>query len=146
MSLSDNIIEQAKIFCAQHNERLTAPRLEVLKIISATPKPLGAYEILDKLANIMDIPKPPTIYRALEFWQKQGFIHRIESLNAYIICQASHRHQGSQFMICNDCGNVIETHICDLPDSLKENTSKHEFVPSRWNIEIYGHCQECRPI
>ena len=144
MARQKNIIHQAELFCICHKERFTKPRLEVLKIIAASAKPLGAYEILDKLGDVIQSPKPPTAYRAIEFWQQKGFIHRIASLNAYVICHAGHPHQGGQFMICDDCGAVIETHLCDLPEPLKNSAKNNTFVPSSWNVEIHGLCSECQ--
>lgn len=138
------IIDHAKKFCNKHKERLTKPRIEVLKIISKSTKPLGAYEILEELGKVIETPKPPTVYRAIEFWQQTGFIHRIESLNAYAICHADHRHKDSQFMICNDCGTVIEAHICEMPKALKSMAEKYTFLPSIWNLEIHGLCQNCQ--
>lgn len=117
--------------------------MRVLDIIDSGEKPLRAYEILDKLATIIKNPKPPTVYRAIEFWQEHGFIHRIESLNAYTSCAAAHQHQGSQFMICDDCGTVIESHLCDLPQALHDNAVKNTFIASSWNFEIYGLCAAC---
>ena len=139
----NEVIHQAKLFCARHKERLTKPRLEVLKIIASSSKPLGAYKILEKLGNVVQSPKPPTAYRAIEFWQRKGFIHRIESLNAYVICRVGHQHQGGLFMICNDCGVVIETHTRDMPEPLKNSAAKNTFKPSSWSIEIHGQCGLC---
>lgn len=140
----NEVIEQAKLFCVQQKERLTKPRLEVLKIIAASSKPIGAYEILGKLGQVIDSPKPPTAYRAIEFWQKKGFIHRIESLNAYMMCGADHRHKGGQFMICDDCGVVIETHLCELPKPLQDATKQNTFHAESWNLEIHGLCGACK--
>ena len=144
MSGQNNIVDQAKLFCVRHKERLTKPRLEVLKIIAASPRPLGAYEILEKLGKILHSPKPPTAYRAIQFWQRKGFIHRIESLKAYVVCNADHRHAGGHFMICDDCGVVIETHIRDLPETFKNSEENNTFSPSSWNVEIHGLCGKCQ--
>jgi len=137
------LIKLASEYCEQNKHRLTQPRLTVLKIIASSNKPLRAYEVLEKLGKTMENPKPPTAYRAIEFWQEHHFIHRIESLNAYFACEAGHRHKGSQFMICDDCGDVTETHLCDLPKPLKESTTKNAFIPSRWNFEVHGICAKC---
>ena len=141
--MTQSIIQEASVYCERNKHRLTDPRVQVLRIIASCSRPPGAYEILAELGKIVRNPKPPTVYRAIEFWQEHGFIHRIESLNAYVICEAGHRHKGAQFMICNDCGIVIETHLCELPKSLKESTAKNAFVPSRWNLEIHGICKNC---
>ena len=80
--------------CKKNKWRLTEPRLEVLRIISLSKKPIKAYDILKKLANKIKNPKPPTAYRAIEFWQSHHFIHRIEpQLNffASLFCECNIR-------------------------------------------------------
>ena len=139
------IFKEEKIveICKKNKWRLTVPRLEVLKIISLSEKPIKAYDILKKLANKIKSPKPPTAYRAIEFWKKHNFIHRIESLNAYSACRQEHTHTGTQFLICDDCGKVIESNLYDMPKILKKNTQKNTFKPLRWNLEINGICNQC---
>lgn len=141
--VSINILKEAELFCQKYKHRLSEPRLAVLKIIASSLKPIGAYEILKMLGNILDNPKPPTAYRAIEFWQAHGFIHRIESLNAYIICGVSHKHKGSQFMICDDCGIATEMHLCQLPKQIEENIAKNTFKLELWNLEVHGVCSNC---
>ena len=135
--------KKATKFCEDNKHRLSMPRLEVLRIINASKKPVTAYEVLAKLGKKINNPKPPTVYRAIDFWLKYNFIHRIESLNAYSACNANHLHSGSQFMICDDCGKVIESHLCDLPDPLEQTTKEASFIPRKWNLEINGVCKNC---
>ena len=130
-------------FCESNKYRLSLPRLEVLKIISASQKPIKAYEILEKLGEKIPNPKPPTAYRAIDFWLKHNFIHRIESLNSYAACSAEHSHNGSHFMICDDCGDVIESNSLKVPELLRQNTKEASFVPKKWNLEITGTCKKC---
>lgn len=143
MLMTKAVIESASQYCETHKHRLTEPRLAVIEIIASSTKPMTAYEILEKLGKVKHNPKPPTVYRAIEFWQESGFIHRIESLNAYVACEAGHQHNGSQFMICDDCGTVIEKQLCELPESLKHHTFDDAFKPSRWYFEIHGLCKAC---
>jgi len=135
--------KKAEIFCEANKYRFTKPRAEVLKIILSSHKPLGAYDILERLAKTINNPKPPTAYRAIDFWQEHGFVHKIESLSAYIACDADHRHQGSQFIICDNCGISIETHLCALPKEFKNSVLENAFTPSSWNLEIHGLCIKC---
>ena len=141
--MNASALKQVKSYCEEQSLRLTKPRLEVFKILSSSQKPMGAYEILNKLGKVMENPKPPTVYRAIEFWQELGFVHRIESMNAYVACEAGHRHQGSQFMICDDCGNVTEARLSNLTNILEDSTTKTAFKPSHWNLEIHGLCGKC---
>ena len=140
----NTLLEKKAIkFCETNKYRLSLPRLEVLKIISASQKPIKAYEILEKLGEKLPNPKPPTAYRAIDFWLKHNFIHRIESLNSYAACSVEHSHNGSHFMICDDCGDVIESHSLEVPELLRQNTKEASFVPKKWNLEITGTCKKC---
>ena len=142
--MKNKILQKAIKFCDENNYRLTEPRQRVLEIISSTKKPIKAYEILKKLSEVLDNnPKPPTIYRAIDFWHSHNFIHRVESQNAYFPCVENHLHKGSQFMICDECGKVIEAHLCDLPENIKQSTKKNAFIPKAWNLEIKGLCGNC---
>ena len=139
-----NVIEKKALkFCIDNKHRLTDPRRRVLQVIVASEKPIKAYEILDKISKIAKKPKPPTIYRAIQFWHSNNFIHRIESLNAYSACMAEHFHKGSQFLICDECGKVIETHFCELPSDIRKSTKLNTFTPTRWNLEVKGTCGKC---
>lgn len=130
-------------FCLSKNLRFTDPRKYVLKIISSSKYPLKAYDILKKLKKFIKNPQPPTVYRAIEFWQKNRFIHRVESLNAYKACDSHHSHEGSQFLICKDCGDVVESNFSELSALIKSNLQKNSFRLDEWNLEINGVCCKC---
>ena len=142
--LSNKVIERAKKLCIEQKERITKPRIEVLKIIAQSHKPIGAYAILDKLGLVIEQPKPQTVYRAIDFWRKLGLIHNIESLNAYTLCQLGYKHEGSQFMLCDSCGKAIETPVNDIPKALRNNMINESFTPSEWTMEIHGSCSSCQ--
>lgn len=137
------ILQHGEQFCAENGLRLTPPRVHVLQIVAGAGKPLGAYDILQQLGRYLDNPKPPTAYRAIEFWQEHGFIHRIESLNAYVTCHAGHRHGGSQYMICDGCGKAEEIHMCSVPEALQKKAQDGGFQVKSWNTELHGKCLDC---
>lgn len=140
------ILQALEAFCESKDLRLTAPRRHVYVLIKQSKAPLTAYEVLDGIKQKMDNPKPPTAYRALEFLAKNGLIHRIESLNAYIACAENHNHRGSQFMICDSCGRVEEAHLCHLPEKLKNESQEKGFTLSYWNAELHGICAVCQKV
>ncbi len=130
-------------YCETHNLRLTQPRLLAFKIVHKAQKPITAYDVLEEMGKDIKSPKPPTAYRALDFLAEHGFVHRIESLNAYVSCDVNHKHEGSQFMICDSCGDVEEVHLCTLPARLQDKVNAEHFTLSHWNVELHGQCAKC---
>ena len=143
MTKDKRIMADASAYCQEKALRWTAPREMVLEIFSAADKPMGAYDVIDAMAAFRERPKPPTVYRAIDFWCDHGFLHKIDSLNAYILCHAQHRHQGSQFMICQTCGQVTEAHLCALPSKIQEKADEAIFSVASWTLEIHGQCSDC---
>ncbi len=139
MTQMKTLINKAQNYCIQNNLRLTEPRLHVLKIFAETTKPMGAYDVLEKLGTYINHPKPPTAYRAIDFWREHGFIHRIESLNAYVTCCQNHEHHNVHFLVCDDCHSVEELHKHPIQPSSELNGFKVKKTFS----ETHGTCTEC---
>lgn len=138
------LIADLETFCKENAVRYTPPRFQTLEVIAASKQPIGAYDVIEEMGKFTDKPKPTTVYRAIDFLQAHGFIHKIESLNAFVVCHAGHSHEGSQFIVCNDCGKVEEVHLCHLPKDLQKKVESTGFKMSRWNTEIHGTCQRCQ--
>tara|TARA_B110000977_G_C11069307_1_gene488996 strand:- start:309 stop:740 length:432 start_codon:yes stop_codon:yes gene_type:complete len=136
-----NYLKNAKHYCENNKLRFTPPRQQVLDVIYKSIKPISAYDILRIISYDREI-NPPTIYRAIAFWLKHNFIHRIESINSYIVCKENHKHIGVEVFVCQKCGFVDESHTCNskILEELKKLT-KHQI--KSWNIEMKGLCQNC---
>lgn len=130
-------------YCDTHDLRVTPPRMTAFKIVHSTKTPITAYEVLEEMGKTLKSPKPPTAYRALDFLAEHGFVHRIESLNAYVPCDVNHKHDGSQFMICDSCESVEEIHLCHLPQKLQDKVDAEKFTMHHWNVEVHGTCAKC---
>src|SRR3990172_11321269 len=79
--------------CFARGVRLTNLRRRVLELVWRSHEPVKAYDILDKLRDEHAGSAPPTVYRALDFLQAEGMVHKIESLHAYICCgQPDNKH------------------------------------------------------
>src|SRR5512139_860600 len=104
-------LRQARAACRERGARLTQLREQVLRLVWQSHRPVGAYALLDMLGTRDGArrPGPPTVYRALEFLREQGFVHRVESLNAYIGCQVGAQPHDHQLYICRGCGATLES-------------------------------------
>src|SRR4029078_11109308 len=142
---SADALKHAEALCTKRGERLTPMRRHVLEVLSASHKPLGAYEIIDAVAARGPRPAPITIYRALGFLTAQGVAHRIESRNAFLACINNHASDAPViFLICEQCGAVGEAPSAAVTDSLNAAAKSAGFAPKGGVIEITVVCSDCR--
>jgi Fur family zinc uptake transcriptional regulator len=142
---ASDAIAHAEAICARRAERLTPMRRAVLEALLQSHIPLGAYELIDRLAKQGGRPAPITVYRALDFLREQGLVHRIESRNAFIACV--HNHASGDpvvFLICEKCGAVGEAASAAVADTIKSASRTAGFTPKSQVIEISGVCAHCR--
>jgi Fur family zinc uptake transcriptional regulator len=142
---STDAMAVAEALCAERGQRLTPIRRKVLAALLASHKPLGAYEIIDRLAPKGPRPAPITAYRALEFLRENGLVHRIESRNAFIACV--HNHAAADlvvFLICERCGAVGEASSAEVTTTLTSAARAAGFTPKSPVIELTGICTHCR--
>jgi Fur family transcriptional regulator, zinc uptake regulator len=138
-------LARAVAVCAQRGERLTPTRRLVLESLAASHKPLGAYEIIDRLAGSGPRPAPVTVYRALDFLLGNGLVHRIESRNAFIACINNHTSDTLVvFLICERCGAVGEAPATAVAEALLVAAAQAAFVPKAPVIEMTGICAHCQ--
>lgn len=138
-----SLLDKAYNYCISNGYRYTEPRERVLKILINENRPLGAYEILEKLSLEVDNPKPQTVYRAIQFWYEEGFIHCIDSLKSYVACLHGHHVGQTLFLVCNHCDFVKELDSITDITSAYAIANKIDFSITNITIEIKGRCKQC---
>ena len=138
-------LSAAEPVCARDGVRFTALRKRVLELVWQSHKPLGAYDILETLSREDGRrAAPPTVYRALDFLQEQGLVHRIASLNAFIGCSSpEHRHHG-HFLICLNCHLAIELEESGISDAIAGAATANGFAVRSETVEVSGLCGQCQ--
>jgi len=115
----------------------------VLELVWNSHEPVKAYDILDKLRDERAGSAPPTVYRALDFLQAEGMVHKIKSLNAYVGCGQPDNKHTSQFLICHACGAVAEMDDTEIRQVLSDKAQALGFRIDNEMIEIKGLCAAC---
>ena len=92
---------------SKKNQSLTKNQRIVLDLLQNSGEPLKAYFILDSLKK-EGLNSPLQVYRALDKLVELGKIHKIESINSFIICNNSNCASNTAFTICERCGKVKE--------------------------------------
>jgi len=136
------ILARAEALCTARGVRLTPQRRRVLELVCRAPRPLGAYAILDQLRD-GSAAAPPTVYRALDFLQTQGLVHKLETLHAYVGCSHPGRPHAGQFLICDGCGEVTELEHEAIAGGLRSAAAETGFAPRRPVVEVLGTCASC---
>lgn len=134
-------VEQA---CLRRGLRLTPLRKHVLELIASDEKPVKAYDLLDRLRELTGKSAPPTIYRALEFLLQHGFIHKLESINAYTGCHHPSERHSAPFFICDECGHATEFCNSEVTTLLLQHAHELGFLPQAQTLEVHGVCARCR--
>lgn len=136
-------VAAADQWCASENLRFTAVRRKVLEILLQEHRALGAYQILDRLRDEGFGSQPPIAYRALEFLVANGFVHKIERLNAFIACSHPGENHSPAFMICRLCDAVAEAQATPARGTLGNAARATGFRIEKTVVEAEGLCPSC---
>lgn len=139
----DGALTAAEARCAESGLRLTEIRRKVLELLLTEHKALGAYDLLDRLAQDGWSRQPPVVYRALAFLTEHGLVHKVERLNAYIACAHPQDRHAPVFLICTACDKVAEG-AAPKADALDAIAQGSGFAVDRAAIEAEGTCSDCQ--
>ena len=136
-------VREVTAACEMRGLRLTQIRQQVLDLIASSEKPVKAYDLLDRLKDDRGNAAPPTVYRALDFLIENGFIHKLQSINAYVSCHHPSVAHHVPFLICDECESATE--VCDerVARLLGEQARALGFQARAQTLEVHGLCKRC---
>ncbi|HSH45833.1 MAG TPA: Fur family transcriptional regulator [Longimicrobiales bacterium] len=124
---------------------VTQQREAVAEVVFASEGHLSVEDIEGRLRERGEKTGKATVYRTLEMLVKSGLVaerdfgegfKRYEHLFGQM---PAHGH-----MICEECGSVTEIHERELKRLQDRIAADEGFVPSRYRLEIFGVCADCR--
>ena len=108
-----------------------------MAIVSASPRPLGAYSIA-RQSRALGVPLAPNqVYRILD--RLGGRVRRVETLNAYF--EAA--DQPGATVICRSCSSTRTLGI-ECETEVDRLCRAAGFRPNRVIVEVIGLCADCR--
>lgn len=128
----------------QSEPRLTGNQQAVLDALLQAGTPQSAYALLERVAA-SGMRAPLQVYRALDKLIAFGLVHRLESLNAFVVCPhpQDHQHKPVAFAICTQCGRVAEFLETSVDQGLQRWSQGHAFRAEQVTVEMRGLCGTC---
>jgi Fur family zinc uptake transcriptional regulator len=140
---ADAVQTRARSYAASKGIPFTPMRQRVLALLAASGKPMAAYEIAEKLSDARKV-QAVQAYRALEFLQEAGCVHRLASRSAYFACDHPHGEgETVVFMVCGHCGTVQEAASELVARGLRGVAKTTGFKPLHPIVELEGECAKC---
>ncbi|MHC0054760.1 Fur family transcriptional regulator [Actibacterium sp. D379-3] len=139
-----DVLARADALARANGLRLTPVRRRTLEILLESHQALGAYDVLERLAEDGFGKQPPVAYRALEFLVENGLAHRIRRLNAFAACMHPGEPHRPAFFICTGCHQVAEAPGTGVAQAMAEAARTVGFRVERLSIEAVGLCPVCQ--
>lgn len=137
-------VREVERACAERGLRLTPIRAQALQLIADAQRPVKAYELLERMKTSHAAAAPPTVYRALDFLLANGFVHKLESVNAFVGCHHPRTEQHSvPFLICDHCHRAVELEDERIVALLDGQARAHGFRAQAQTLEVHGVCAQC---
>jgi Fur family zinc uptake transcriptional regulator len=141
-----SFLGEVEAACRLRGLRLTPLRRQVLELIAGADRPVKAYDLLDQLKRLHAGAAPPTVYRALDFLLEHRFIHKLESINAFVGCHHPTRDHQAPFLICDRCQATVELVDDRVSNLLKQQAEALGFAPAGQTLEVHGLCATCSGV
>lgn len=143
-SCVDRAMARARQTCLEKQIKLTPLRESILREIAASHRPIGAYDIIERLGREGRRLAPISVYRIIDLFLDAGLIHRVESRNAFFICSGRHETASAAVvLLCEDCGRVAETEVPEAWGAIARATAADRFIVKDTVLEVKGICADC---
>ncbi len=141
-------IERARTACEAKGIKFTSLRERVFRAVADSHTAIGAYDIIELLAQGGKRIAPISLYRILDTLSEAGLIHRLESKNSYFACHLAHKKNDKSdkrliFLTCNQCDTVVEMESADIGKLIKNISETAGFQVNETSVEIAGSCKHC---
>jgi len=107
--------------------KLTPVRKEILSVIEHAEVPVNVSAIMNSLASG---PNISTVYRALDYFERNQYIHTISLSGIRFYYGSSHGGHG-HFLFCRECRELIKFDDCIVHSLQKKLQKQYQYQPSR---------------
>ena len=138
------ILDEAEELCRARGGRFTQQRRTVLSKLLAAGRPVSAYELVELVRPLDAAITPASVYRSLDFLVEIGLVHRLDTTKSFVACDHPDHPHAAQFLICRECGTVVETNDGRIARATGDLGERHGFTVDQRTVELTGLCGSCR--
>ena len=124
------------------SRRFTPLRRRVLSLLAARGGSATAYQLLEDLNRQSPHTAPPTVYRALQFLIREGFVRHVSTTSTFRLTEEN-EGQHEIFAVCTHCHSVRALHSTALQQALLDTALSAHFAVQGQQTEIKGICEDC---
>lgn len=124
---------------------VTQQREAIAEVVFSSAEHLSVDDIETELRERGERIGKATIYRTLETLVKSGLVEEHDFGEGFKRYEHLFGQQlVREHLICTECGKVADIHSTELHRVQEEEARRRGFLPSRYRLQIYGLCAECR--
>lgn len=144
MKNDDITYDEFKSVLQENSQRITLPRLGVLKILKSNHNPLTMSEIHD-LINKENLKKKidlATIYRTINLFVDLKIVSEVnfrDEFKRYELVFDRHHHH---HIVCKKCKKIENVEQC-LTNEIEKMLVKKGYKDISHSLEFFGVCKEC---
>lgn len=133
--------DEFKFILNSKSQRITAPRLEILRVLKENHNPLTISEIHGKVKKKnMDLA---TVYRTVNLFLENRIVCEIDFKDEFkryeLIYDRNHHHH----IVCRKCRRIENVDTCIL-DKLEKFLTDSGYTDISHSLEFFGICRDCR--
>lgn len=131
---------------ARAGNRYTGGRRRLVEVLAGAGKPLTLPDVLAADPTLSQ----SSVYRNLDVLERSGVITRLTTGGEFAHFELSEALVGHHHhLICIECGTVADVEFSDRVErlvdaALEEVADEAGFAPVGHNLDVHGHCADCR--
>ncbi len=123
--------------------RVTGARLDVLRTLHDSPRPMTAQDVVDRVAEHASTDRV-TVYRTLNSLVDAGLAHRVDpgdrTWRFGLLAEDHHQHA---HFVCDDCGTIRCLEDAMITVSMRGRASPDRFKVKQQDVYLHGTCETC---
>ena len=138
------VVDEVTALLRSRGERMTTPRLAVLRVLLERPGHLSAEQIVTAVAEAEPAVHRASVYRALEMLTHLDVVAHVHLGHGGTAYHLATPHQSAHLHAqCDECGRVIDLPVDALDQATADIGRRTGFRLDPRHVALSGRCADC---